>query len=77
MGKVTFEFDSVEEQDDINMALNGYKYSIILHSLDNKLRETTKHGIYDNREATEYEIDFAIKIREDIQELLSEYKLDL
>ena len=45
MGKVILEFDSLEEQDDINMALNGYKYSVILHQLDNDLRGITKYGV--------------------------------
>jgi hypothetical protein len=77
MGKVTFEFDSVEEQDDINMALNGYKYSVILHQLDNDLRSITKHGVYRNREATSEEIELAQDLRDSIQSYLSEYNLSL
>ena len=77
MGKVTFEFDSVEEQDDINMALNGYKYSVILHTLDNDLRGITKYGVYKNREATSEEMDLAQDLRDSIQSYLSEYGLSL
>jgi hypothetical protein len=77
MGKVTIEFDSVEEQDDINMALNGYKYSVILHQLDNDLRSITKHGIYKNIEATEQEIELAQDLRDSIQSYLSEFNLSL
>lgn len=77
MGKVTFEFDSVEEQDDINMALNGYKYSVILHQLDNDLRSITKHGVYRNREATSEEIDLAQEFRDSIQSYLSEFNVSL
>ena len=77
MGKVIIEFDSVEEQDDINMALNGYKYSVILHQLDNDLRSITKHGIYRNREATEQELDLAQELRDSIQSYLSEYSLSI
>lgn len=77
MGKVTFEFDSVEEQDDINMALNGYKYSVILHTLDNDLRGITKYGVYKNREATSEEMDLAQDLRDSIQSYLSEYSLSL
>jgi hypothetical protein len=77
MGKVTIEFDSVEEQDDINMALNGYKYSVILHQLDNDLRSITKHGVYRNREATSEEIELAQELRDSIQSYLSEFNLSL
>ena len=77
MGKVTFEFDSVEEQDDINMALNGYKYSVILHTLDNDLRSITKYGVYKNREATSEEMDLAQELRDSIYSYLSEYNLSL
>lgn len=77
MGKVIIEFDSVEEQDDINMALNGYKYSVILHQLDNNLRSITKHGVYKNRDATEQELDLAQDLRDSIRSYLSEYNIDL
>ena len=77
MGKVIIEFDSVEEQDDINMALNGYKYSVILHTLDNDLRGTTKYGVYKNRDATEQEMDLAQDLRDSIQSYLSEFNLSL
>jgi len=77
MGKVIIEFDSVEEQDDINMALNGYKYSVILHQLDNDLRSITKHGVYKNRDATEQELDLAQDLRDSIQSYLSEFNLSL
>jgi hypothetical protein len=77
MGKVIIEFDSVEEQDDINMALNGYKYSVILHTLDNDLRSITKHGVYKNREATSEEIELAQDLRDSIQSYLSEFNISL
>lgn len=77
MAKVIIEFDSVEEQDDINMALNGYKYSIILHQLDNDLRSITKYGVYKNRDATDKEIDLAQELRDSIQSYLSEFNLSI
>ena len=77
MGKVIIEFDSLEEQDEINMALNGYKYSVILHQLDNDLRGITKYGVYKNRDATEQEMDLAQDLRDSIQSYLSEFNLSL
>lgn len=77
MGKVIIEFDSVEEQDEINMALNGYKYSVILHQLDNDLRGITKYGVYKNRDATEQELDLAQDLRDSIQSYLSEFNISI
>jgi hypothetical protein len=59
------------------MALNGYKYSVILHQLDNDLRSITKHGVYKNIEATEQEIELAQDLRDSIQSYLSEFNLSL
>ena len=80
MGKVILEFDSVEEQDDIKSALDGYKWKLAMGDLDQELRKTTKHGqsvIDKTKEATELEYEIAEKYREMILELLSDYKLML
>ena len=77
MGKVIIEFDSIEEQDEINMALNGYKYSVILHTLDNDLRSITKYGVCKNRDATSEEIDLAQGLRDSIHSYLSEYNISI
>jgi len=44
MGKVILEFDSFEEKDDIEMAINGYKYRLALWDLDQYLRSETKYN---------------------------------
>jgi len=44
MGKVILEFDSFEEKDDIDMAINGYKYRLALWDLDQHLRSETKYN---------------------------------
>jgi len=77
MGKVILEFDSIEEQDDARAALDGYKWKLAMWDLDQLLRGTTKHGIFNNREATGAEQDMAEKLRESIREILSEYNLNL
>lgn len=80
MGKVILEFDSVEEQDDIKSALDGYKWRLAMWDLDQELRKTTKHGqsvIDKTKEATELEYEIAEKYRDMIRELLSDYKLIL
>jgi len=77
MGKVILEFDSIEEQDDARAALDGYKWKLAMWDLDQLLRGTTKHGIFNNKEATGAEQDMAEKLRESIREILSEYNLNL
>lgn len=78
MGKVILEFDSIEEQDDIKDALDGYKWKLAIRDLDQELRKTTKHGqsIIDKAtEASELEYEIADKYREMIIEILENYNL--
>ena len=77
MGKIILEFDSVEEQSDLRSALDGYKWKMAMWDLDQTLRGTTKHGIFDNREATGVEQEMAERLRNGIREILSEYNLNL
>jgi hypothetical protein len=78
MGKVILEFDSVEEQDDIKSALDGYKWRLAMWDLDQELRKTTKHcqSIIDKTtEASDLEYEIADKYREMIREILENYNL--
>ena len=80
MGKVTLEFDSVEEQDDIKSALDGYKWKLAMWDFDQELRKTTKYGqtvLSRDGEASELEQDIAEKYRELLRETLSSYGLML
>ena len=77
MGKVILEFDSIEEQDDARVALDGYKWKIAMWDLDQLLRSTTKYGSFENRTATEAERDMAEKLRDAIREILDEHNLNL
>ena len=75
--KIILEFDSVEEQDDARVALDGYKWKNAMWELDQLLRTATKYGSFEKREATEVERDMADKIREAIREILNEHNLNL
>jgi hypothetical protein len=74
--KVIIEYE-FEEQDDARVALDGYKWKLAMWDLDQTLRGTTKHGIFNNREATGVEQDMAEKLRDAIREILNEYNLNL
>ena len=78
--KVTLEFDGDEERDDLQVALDGYKWKSAMWELDQLLRKTTKYGtsqLPDTESATEIERDVAEATRESIREILSEWNLNL
>ena len=75
--KITLEFDSIEEQDDARVALDGYKWKMAMWDLDQLLRSTTKYGSFERREATSEEQDMAQKLRDAMREILNEYNLNL
>ena len=81
MAKVILEFDATEEQDDIQSALNGYKWKLAMDELDNKLRDTTKYGAShinpNNTLACPIEDKVAERYRDMIREILSGYELTL
>jgi len=68
MGKVILEFDSFEEKDDIDMAINGYKYRLVLWDLDQHLRSETKYN--DNLDDKTYEA--YDNVRNKIREIMHE-----
>ena len=77
MAKVILEFDSIEDQDDIQSALNGYKWKLAMWDLDQELRATTKYGKsqISNTEACSVEDAVAERYRNMIREILSGYGL--
>lgn len=80
MGEVIFKFDSIEEQDDIRIALDGYKWRIAMSDLDERLRSTTKYDVSilkHGENATEMEYEVVDKVREILREILEEYNLTL
>lgn len=77
MGKIILEFDSDEEREDARTALDAYKWKGAVWDLDQKLREITKYGFVDKKEATDQEIDLAEKLRKDLREILEDYNLNL
>lgn len=73
MGKVTLEFDSVEEAEDIRNALDGYKWKLAVWDLDQHLREQVKY----NSNLSE-EVGNAFEdLREKIRTILNDYQLEL
>lgn len=74
MGKVTLEFDSIEESFEVDCAINGHKWVMAMWDLDQHLRGIVKHGEGDH---TGEQIEFADKLREEIRDILDGYGLNI
>ena len=77
MGKIILEFDSIEESEEARTALDGSKWKGAVWDLDQKLREITKYGYVDKKEATDQERDLADRLRKELREILEDYNLNL
>ena len=75
--KVTIEFDGDEEKEELRTALDGYKWKGVVWDLDQKLREITKYGYVDKKEATDQERDLADRLRGELRGLLESWDLNL
>ena len=78
--KVTLEFDGTEEQDDLQLALNGYKWKSVVWDIDQMLRKTTKYhaSLLPPWElASEKEMEVADALREALRGILNDYNLNL
>ena len=80
MGKIILEFDSVEEQHDARVALDGHKWKMAMWDLDQELRKTTKYEtsvLSSPERAEDKEMEIAEKYREKIREILEGYGLTI
>ena len=78
MAKVTLEFDSVEEQDEIREALDGYKWKLVVWEIDQELRKVMKYDVSllkPGETPSEDEYSFADRFRELLRDIVSDHKL--
>jgi len=70
MSKLILKFKMPEEETEANFALKGGEYFVVLHDIDQKLREFTKHGnnSFAGGKATEEQIELAEQIRQYLRE---------
>ena len=73
MAKVTLEFDPIEEREDMEAALNGWKWKMMVWDLDQHLRSELKY----NNKLTGETYEAVEKIRERLHELKNESGLSL
>jgi hypothetical protein len=72
--KITIEFDN---QEDAKLAIEAFDWKDTVFQLDQLLRETTKHNIYQNRQASSEEYEMAEFLREQIREIVNDNNLVL
>jgi hypothetical protein len=78
--KVTIEYDGNEEQEEIQLALDGYKWKNAMWELDQELRKVTKYSsslLPHVTLASEQEIVVAEAVRKYLRHILTEYNLNL
>jgi hypothetical protein len=73
MAKVILEFDPIEDKEEMETALNGWKWKMLVWDLDQHLRSELKHN--DTLTGEAYEA--VEKIRETLYELKNEIGLKL
>ena len=71
MAEFTLKFDPIEERDDMELAINGWKWSATCSQLDLWLRNELKY----NDKLSEYEDKAYEKMREKLREIMQSYGL--
>jgi len=74
MAKVLLEFDPIEDREDMESAINGWKWKMLVWELDQHLRSELK---YNPDKLTNETYEALEKLREKLHELKSESGLSL
>jgi hypothetical protein len=74
--KATLHFDH-DETEELQDALDGWKWKQICHELDQEMRSVVKHGYIGKKEATEAEMEVTHYWRDKLRELINEDNLNL
>jgi hypothetical protein len=77
MAKVIIDFTLPEEQEDLRVALDGYKWRLVVWDFNNKLRETLKYDVshIGDEQVSELEYKIAEKYQQILLGLIEEYKV--
>ena len=73
MAKVTLEYDFNEEREDMESAINGWKWKMVVWNFDQRMRAIYKYE--DNHPQEVY--DMLEKLRNELRGMLSEEGLNL
>lgn len=67
MAKITIEFDSVEDAEELRITMNAVGWYAVVHELDQKLRSMYKHE----------DLEYALDIREMLYEIMNQNEVTL
>ena len=67
MAKVTIEFDSVEDAEELRITMNAVGWYAVVHELDQKLRAMAKYE----------DLEYAMDIREMLYEIMDQNEVSL
>jgi hypothetical protein len=73
MAKVTLEYDFNEEREEMESAINGWKWKMLVWEFDQRMRAIYKYE--DNHNAEVY--DMIDKLRNELREMLAEQGLTM
>jgi hypothetical protein len=73
MAKITLEYDFNEEREEMESAINGWKWKMVMWDFDQRMRAIYKYE--DNHTQEVY--DVIEKLRDELREMLSENGLTL
>ena len=77
MPKLTLKFDTIEEREEYENAVNGHKYRFILSEFDGHLRSIVKYGEVGGKEFTEKEQDLVDKLRQELWDLINDEHVEV
>jgi hypothetical protein len=73
MAKVILEYDFNEEREDMESAINGWKWKMVVWNFDQRMRAIYKYDDHHTQEV----YDMLEKLREELRGMLSEEGLNL
>jgi hypothetical protein len=73
MAKVTLEYDFNEEMEEMESAINGWKWKMVVWDLDQRMRSIYKYEDKHNEEV----YDMIDKLRNELREMLSDHGLKM
>ena len=73
MAKVTLEYDFNEEREEMESAINGWKWKMVVWDLDQRMRSIYKYEDKHNEEV----YGMIDKLRNELREMLSDHGLKM
>ena len=77
MPKLTLEFDTNEDKEEYESAVNGHKYRYVLSEFDGHLRSIVKYGEVRGKKYSEKEQELVEKLRDELWDLIGDEHIEM